>query len=248
MLIVADTSALVALAACQQLHLLEVLFADIRVPPAVHRECTVPGKPGADALGEYLRGKVAEVVLSEFVIAVTGLGQGELEAMALYRKLSADELLVDDQRARKVARFNGMRVIGSVGVLLAAREPGSPPGSAAVAGGHPAFRNPHQRCVGRGSTPARGRDLSHSRRCRSFLARWEKHSQTCNNRRPWRPSATPLSAQRPSRCLRSGRQEAVGTPSTTSILSRSALLRGGRCGCPCPVRMCLPVAIARRGA
>ncbi|HEX8434213.1 DUF3368 domain-containing protein [Archangium sp.] len=124
MLVVADTSALVALAACQQLHLLEVLFDEIRVPPAVHRECTVPGKPEATALSEYLSGKVAEVALSEFVIAVAGLGQGELEAMALYRKLSADELLLDDQRARKVARFNGMRVIGSVGVLLAAKQRG----------------------------------------------------------------------------------------------------------------------------
>jgi hypothetical protein len=124
MLVVADTSALVALAACQQLHLLEVLFDEIRVPPAVHRECTVPGKPGATALGEYLSGKVAQVALSEFVIAVAGLGQGELEAMALYRKLSAGSLLLDDQRARKVARFNGIRVIGSVGVLLAARQRG----------------------------------------------------------------------------------------------------------------------------
>jgi hypothetical protein len=125
MLIVADTSALVALAACQRLHLLEVLFDEIRVPPAVHRECTMPGKPGAEALDECLSGKVAEVALSEFVIAVPGLGQGELEAMALYRKLLADELLLDDQRARKVARFNGMRVIGSVGdnlVQLGARE------------------------------------------------------------------------------------------------------------------------------
>jgi hypothetical protein len=124
MLVIADTSALVALAVCQRLHLLDVLFDEVRVPPAVHRECTVPGKPGADALGEYLRDKVADVALSEFVIAVTGLGQGELEAMALYRKLSADGLLVDDQRARKVARFNGMRVIGSVGVMLTARERG----------------------------------------------------------------------------------------------------------------------------
>lgn len=44
--------------------------------------------------------------------------------MALYRKLSANMLLVDDQRARRVARFNGMNVIGSVGVLLAARQRG----------------------------------------------------------------------------------------------------------------------------
>jgi hypothetical protein len=124
MLIVADTSALVALAACRSLHLLDTLFQEVWVPAAVHRECIVSGKPEAEVLAEYLNGKVVDVDLTRFVIAATGLGQGELEAMALYRQLSAGGLLMDDQRARKVARFNGMQVIGSVGVLLAARQHG----------------------------------------------------------------------------------------------------------------------------
>jgi hypothetical protein len=124
MLIVADTSALVALAACRSLYLLNTLFQAVRVPAAVHRECTVPGKPEADVLAEYLNGKVVGVELTRFVIAAAGLGQGELEAMALYRQLSAGGLLMDDRRARKVARFNGMQVIGSIGVLLAARQQG----------------------------------------------------------------------------------------------------------------------------
>jgi predicted nucleic acid-binding protein len=62
------------------------------------------------------------VNLGQLVIAAAGLGQGELEAMALYKKLSADRLLVDDNRARRVARLNGIEIVGSVGVLLLAKE------------------------------------------------------------------------------------------------------------------------------
>ena len=103
MLIVADTSALVALAACDSLSLLDQLFQEVRVPPAVFQECTVPGKPDAERLEAYLRERVSAFNLQEFVIAVTGLGRGELEAMALYKVLRADHLLIDDERARKVA-------------------------------------------------------------------------------------------------------------------------------------------------
>ena len=124
MLIVADTSALVALAACDALSLLGQLFQEVRVPPAVLRECTVPGKPEAERLGAYLNDKVANVDLSEFIIAVAGLGQGELEAMALYKRLHADRLLVDDHRARRVAGLNGIEVVGSLGILLLAKQSG----------------------------------------------------------------------------------------------------------------------------
>ena len=122
MLIVADTSALLALASCDSLTLLDALFQEVRVPQAVFEECTVPGKSQAERLEHYLRGKVADVDLATLVIAAAGLGQGELEAMALYKKLGADRLLVDDNRARKVARLNGIEIVGSVGVLLLARE------------------------------------------------------------------------------------------------------------------------------
>jgi predicted nucleic acid-binding protein len=44
--------------------------------------------------------------------------------MALSRSLRADFLLVDDQRARKVAQLNGIPILGSLGVLLRAKELG----------------------------------------------------------------------------------------------------------------------------
>lgn len=124
MLIVADTSALLALAVCDSLSLLDAIFQEIRVPPAVFRECTVSGKPEAERLQHYLHNKVAEVDLTAYVIAAAGLGCGELEAMALYKRLHADRLLLDDNRARKIARFNAIEVIGSIGVLLLAKDCG----------------------------------------------------------------------------------------------------------------------------
>ena len=96
MLVIADTSALLALASCDSLILLDSLFEVVRVPHAVFDECTVPGKPRAGQLEIYLQDKVAEVSLTDLVIAAAGLGEGELEAMALYKRLHADRLLVDD--------------------------------------------------------------------------------------------------------------------------------------------------------
>ncbi|MBW2738430.1 MAG: DUF3368 domain-containing protein [Deltaproteobacteria bacterium] len=44
--------------------------------------------------------------------------------MTLYKKLQADFLLIDDKRARKVARLNNIEIIGSQGVLLFAKQKG----------------------------------------------------------------------------------------------------------------------------
>ncbi len=124
MIVVADSSALLALAACDSLYLLDELFQRVQVPGAVFRECVVPDKPKAVQLEAYLCDKTIEVDLYEFIIAATGIGQGELEAMALHKRLHADYLIIDDNRARKVAAFNGITVIGSLGVLLFAKNNG----------------------------------------------------------------------------------------------------------------------------
>ena len=124
MLIVADTSALVALAECDALLFLEPLFGGVRVPAAVLRECTVPGKPHAPVLAEYLERRTEAIDLSEFIIAAPGLGAGELEAMALYKRLRANRLLVDDVRARRIAMLNEIAIIVSLGVLISAKSAG----------------------------------------------------------------------------------------------------------------------------
>lgn len=124
MLIIADSSALIALAVCQCLNVLDTLFEQVRVPQAVFDEVVIEGKPEAETLKRYLQGKVIRTDLTEFIIEIGWLGRGELEAMALYKRLHADALLLDEQRARKVARLNGIQIIGSQGILLRAKEKG----------------------------------------------------------------------------------------------------------------------------
>lgn len=124
MLVVADSSALVALATCQCLELLDQLFDEVKVPQTVFDEVIVEGKPLAEILRQYLAGKVIEVDLANFVINIGGLGRGELEAMALYKQLHADYLLIDDKRARKIALLNHITITGSQGILLLAKQEG----------------------------------------------------------------------------------------------------------------------------
>ncbi|MFH1859702.1 MAG: DUF3368 domain-containing protein [bacterium] len=122
MLIVADSSALVSLAICQCLHLLENIFDEVKVPQAVFDEVIIEGKREAEILRVYLRGKVVTVDLTEFVIDAAGLGRGEIEAMALFKRAHANLLLIDDRRARKVAQLNNIEIVGSLGILLFAKQ------------------------------------------------------------------------------------------------------------------------------
>jgi len=57
-------------------------------------------------------------------ISNIGLGKGELEAMALYKKINSDFLLIDDKLAKSFAKLNGVNVIGSMGVLILVKERG----------------------------------------------------------------------------------------------------------------------------
>lgn len=121
MLVIADSSALVALAMCQSHHLLLSLFSDVKVPQAVYDEVVTPGKPHASTMESFLEGRVVPVDMGRFVFNAGGLGQGELEAMALYKQLSADVLLIDDRRARAIAEHNQITCVGVFGVLLLAK-------------------------------------------------------------------------------------------------------------------------------
>jgi len=123
-ILIADSSALVALSVCDSLDLLDHLFKEVLVPQAVYDECIKPGKPESEALADYLMDKVCPVDMSHFVYLDAYADAGESEAMVLYKQKSADKLLIDDKRGRKVAKINQINTIGSLGVLLNAKQVG----------------------------------------------------------------------------------------------------------------------------
>jgi predicted nucleic acid-binding protein len=81
-------------------------------------------KAQSHALQFYLQSKVCDVSSVIPIDKSNGLGKGELAAIALYKELSADLLLIDDARAKKVAYLNNLEVMGSLGVLLLAKDSG----------------------------------------------------------------------------------------------------------------------------
>ena len=124
MLIVADSSALIALAVCDGLDLILQVYDDLKIPEAVYAEIVAPEKLHSDALGSFLAERVMKVDVSRWVVTAGGLGRGEIEAMALYKQLLADVLLIDDHRARVVAEHNKIQCIGALGLLLVAKQRG----------------------------------------------------------------------------------------------------------------------------
>ena len=125
MIVIADSSALVALSVCQMLEKIEPLFGKVYVPDSVYKEVSIKGKPESEALKNFLETRTKSTNIDDYIIKNSkNLGSGELEAIALYIKLSAELLIIDDAKAKKVAYANGLEVMGSIGVLLLAKERG----------------------------------------------------------------------------------------------------------------------------
>ena len=124
MILIGDSSALIALAICDALDLLTALYDKVYIPQAVYLEITQEDRPESDKLRRYLREKVKNVDMTNYVYLDAYADIGETEAMLLYKQLSADVLLVDDKKGRKVAKMNEIEVIGSLGILLKAKKRG----------------------------------------------------------------------------------------------------------------------------
>ena len=120
--IIADSSCLIGLENVGRLDLLPALFDPIWATPEVQREFGVAVP--------WLR--VEAPVDAALVTALKMLvDSGEAEAIALARERGW-RLILDDQRARKVAANLGVRLIGTVGVLVNARKAGILPNVKAV--------------------------------------------------------------------------------------------------------------------
>jgi len=117
--VIADASGLIALQHVEGLSLLEKLFGEILIPPAVAREVssdpwTLPTWiqvcPPAEHVDERVRS--------------ADLGAGETEVLALGLETPDAWLILDDARARRLAADLGLRVLGTAAVLLEAKRTG----------------------------------------------------------------------------------------------------------------------------
>jgi uncharacterized protein len=127
MIVVADSSPLIALCRIGKLELLREIFGQLVVPDAVWQEVVAshPGKVGVaevEAAAWISQQSVKDRLLVNLLRQ--DLGAGESEAIVLAREISADVLLMDERRGREAAKRLGITCTGLVGILLEARRRG----------------------------------------------------------------------------------------------------------------------------
>jgi predicted nucleic acid-binding protein len=122
MRLVTNTSPLIALA---KLGMLSLLGEEVVIPGAVFAELTESTKEYADELGAWCRDKVLEVRDRQAVgyLALI-LDRGEAEVIALAEELKTPIVLIDDIKARRIAKLRGLNVVGTLGILLDAKDKG----------------------------------------------------------------------------------------------------------------------------
>jgi predicted nucleic acid-binding protein len=124
--VICNTSPLQYLHQIGLLHILPALSGRIIVPEAVVEELaqgraaglSLPDPPGIEWM--IIRRPVGVSALP----LITDLGAGETEALMLSLESPDSTAILDDALARRMAKAQGIRVIGTLGVLLKAKRIG----------------------------------------------------------------------------------------------------------------------------
>lgn len=127
MIVVSDSSVLINLAGLQKLDLLNALYGQLIVPESVWEEVVTRGhgKLGTSAIQAAEWIEVRSVKNLALVHSLRqDLDAGEAEAIAVAVETEADLLLIDERLGRATAHYFGLRYVGLVGVLIAAKRRG----------------------------------------------------------------------------------------------------------------------------
>lgn len=119
MVIIADTTALIALENAGHFHLLELIFGELTITPIVAAEwgSNVPG---------WIR--VVDVKdASRYMELRQSVDAGEASSLALALEVVGSQVLTDDRRARQLAEQLHIPTTGTLAVLLLAKERGHVP-------------------------------------------------------------------------------------------------------------------------
>ena len=125
--VVVSTTPLIALSHVGKLSILRELYGEIIIPEAVYKELSVKAesicKPEVDSSLSWIR---VENIQNQMAKAMykTQLHDGEVEVMILSKEIGADVVIIDDANAKKHAKYLGLPVTGTLGVLIRAKQEG----------------------------------------------------------------------------------------------------------------------------
>jgi predicted nucleic acid-binding protein len=124
MIVFSNTTPFIALASIQQLYLLPRLFQRVHVVADVAAECRVGGPVFIPDLTGF---PWIQVVASTPILhsnRLLELDKGEKHTLDMACKYGADWVLIDEKIGRNVAEYLGLHIVGTLGILLKAKQAG----------------------------------------------------------------------------------------------------------------------------
>ena len=115
-IIVADASCLIVLQNIQELSLLQKLFGEVFITEEVKEEF------GLD-LPEWIKTKEVQNKIQQNALNLI-LDEGEASSIALSLETNNSLLIIDEKKGRRIAQELGLKIIGTLGVILQAKERG----------------------------------------------------------------------------------------------------------------------------
>lgn len=128
MIVVSDTTPLIGLASIGRLELLYELFDEVYIPQAVFDETVTSGREEGKAKQAVATANWIHVVEVKDRLAVNVLldemDLGEVETIVLASELNADWVLMDEKKGRRKLSQLNIPKIGTLGILLKAKQLG----------------------------------------------------------------------------------------------------------------------------
>jgi len=127
-IVVSNTTPLIGLASIQRFQLLEQLFGEIHIPQAVYDEAVGAGREVGGAGREVQAATwIKTLPVGDRLAVDMLLGEldlGEAETIVLAREIGADWVLMDEKKGRRKLAQLDMPKIGTLGILLKAKQTG----------------------------------------------------------------------------------------------------------------------------
>lgn len=114
--IITDTSCLILYDKINELDILRKTFSSLIVTPQVAEEF------GAD-LPNWIKVKPIQDT-EQYSQLIDELGRGEASSIVLAQEIRGSLLIIDEKRGRRVAKSLRIEIIGSLGILLKAKQKG----------------------------------------------------------------------------------------------------------------------------
>lgn len=125
--VIVNSTPIITLCNIGKLHLLKDLYGQITIPQAVYEEVTAKKDSACQQIQSETGWILVEHIHNFYAKRMyqAKLHAGEVEVMILAQEEpKADLLIIDDAAAKKTAKYLGLTVTGTLGVLLKAKQQG----------------------------------------------------------------------------------------------------------------------------